>query len=285
MKSIYLNDFQLHSNSADINIWIEPPIEGLESPAIRSSSYDRSGEHGGVMNNVLYGARLITLNGRIASNTLAAFEQKRRALESATRITRDSSGLAEGKTLYLTTMDDLQLQTMVYLQTSLKMAIETPLSAKFQLQLYAPDFALDSQTLQSASLGRYGGGGFILPVIAPIVSTVGTGGTGSVTNGGTVESYPILRFNGQLTNPRLTNTTTGETILLEMTIASGEQVVVDMKNRTIVQGGVTNRISKKSSDSDFWSLETGVNYLQLTTSDSGDAGTVTVEHRSAYLGL
>lgn len=285
MKSIYLDSFQLHSYNTNINIWIESPIEGFEFPEIRSNSYDRSGEHGGVMSNVLYGARLIVLNGRIASNTLAAFEQKRRALEAAVKVTRDSSGLAKSKTLYFTTMDDLQLQVSVYLQSPLKMSIETPLSAKFQLQLYAPDFALDSQILQSASLGRYGGGGFLIPVSIPIVSTAGTGGAVSVTNGGTVEAYPTLRFNGPLTNPRLTNTTTGETILLQMTIASGEQVVVDMKNHTIVQGGITNRISKKSMDSDFWALDTGVNYLQLTTSDSGDSGTVSIEFRDAYLGL
>lgn len=285
MKTIHLDDFQLHSYNTNINIWVEPPIEGLEFPGVRHSSFDKSGEHGGVVSNVLYSGRLITLNGQIASNTLSAFEQKRRALEAATKITRDSSGLAQSRTLYLVTMDDLAMQVTVYLYAPIKMSIESPLSARFQIQLYAPDFALSAQELQSLSLGRYGGGGFIVPVDVPIVSTVGTGGAGSVTNSGTVEAYPVLSFNGPLTNPRLTNTTTGDTILLEMTIPSGAQVVVDMKERTIVQGGVTNRISKKSSDSTFWALEVGVNYLQLTTSDSGDTGTVEVEFRSAFLGL
>jgi len=285
MKTIHLDDFQLHSYNTDINIWVESPIEGLEFPGIRHSSYDKSGEHGGVVSNVLYSGRLITLNGRVASNTLSAFEEKRRALIAATKITRDSSGLAQNRTLYLVTMDDLSIQVSAYLYAPLKMSIESPLSARFQIQLYAPDFSLSSQTLQSSNLSRYGGGGFILPVETPIISTVGTGGAASITNGGTVEAYPILTFNGPLTNPRLTNTTTEDTILLQMTIASGEQVVVDMKERTIVQGGVTNRISKKSSDSTFWPLEVGVNYLQLTTSDSGDTGTVTVEFRDAFLGL
>src|SRR5690348_364304 len=102
MKSIYLDDFQLHSLDT---IWTTIPIEGLEYPEIRSTSYDRSGEHGAVMNNVLYGKRLITLSGKIASNTLASFEQKRRAFEAALRITLDENRNVEGKLLRLTTLD------------------------------------------------------------------------------------------------------------------------------------------------------------------------------------
>src|SRR4051812_41181224 len=119
MKSIYLDDFQLHSYNSNINIWVQAPVEGLEFPELRSISFDRSGEHGAVVNNVLYSSRLITLNGRIASNTLAAYEQKRRALEAAAKITQDEFGIVEPKILYFTTMDDLEFQVEVYLKDRL----------------------------------------------------------------------------------------------------------------------------------------------------------------------
>ena len=70
-----------------------------------------------------------------------------------------------------------------------------------------------------------------------------------------------------------------------LSIGAGIQVVIDMGNKTIIQGGVTNQIDKKTDASVWWDLEPGTNNILLSTSSSGDTGNAVIQHRSAYLGV
>ena len=283
MKSIFANAFQIHSNSSNVGIFVNS-IEGLDSPQVRIATSENAGGHGGIVSNVLYGLRSITLGGKVYSDTLAAYEQKRRALENALRITRDTYNNPVPITLYFTTMDDLQMQVDVYVK-SVVIKMKDLLIADFLIQFIAADFVLQSQTLQSSQVGVFGGGGVIYPVIYPITFTVGQSSVSSVTNNGNGEASPILRFVGPLTNPRFINNTTGKVMHIETSILAGYSIEVDIKNKTIVQSDGANKIAYKSNDSDWLTIVPGVNYVQMNTNDTTDTGYCTVEFRDSYLGV
>src|SRR5689334_11960346 len=91
MFQFMLGDLQLHGVDLT-NFNLRRPIQGLEAPEFRISSYDKAGEDGGVVNNALYGMRLVTLTGRVAGSNAAQYEANRRALIEACAIRRDSNG-------------------------------------------------------------------------------------------------------------------------------------------------------------------------------------------------
>src|SRR4051812_8227555 len=91
MFEFMLGDLQLHGPDL-ANFDLKRPIQGLEAPEYRISSYDKPGEDGGVVSNALYGMRQITLIGRVAGSNPEQYEENRRALLDACAIRRDSNG-------------------------------------------------------------------------------------------------------------------------------------------------------------------------------------------------
>ncbi len=206
-----------------------------------------------------------------------------RALEAALAINKDSNNKVQPLTLKLTTMDDLALQCDVFVR-SFQMRINNLIGGEFFIDLYAPDYTLQAQSASSESLSRTVGGGFVLPVVLPIVSSPSTGGTASVVNNGTAESFPTITVSGPMTNPIITNATLNRYIQLNLTVQTGEQVTIDMKNKTIMKDG-QSVIQNKVAGSQFWWLNPGANTVRIQSSSGSDAGTVQVTYRHSYLGV
>ncbi len=283
MKSIYLDSLLIHTNTGLATYVVKAPIEGLEYPEIRLSKYSRVGEYGSIIPNTLYDGRHITLQGYVLANSSGGYQAARRVLEAALAISKDSSNKVQPRTLKMTTMDDLALQCDVHVR-NFQMKIMNMIGGEFFLDLYSPDYQLYSQSLSSASLTRTVGGGFTLPVILPIVFTASTGGTATATNNGTAESFPTVTISGPMTNPVISNSTLNRYIQLSLTINTGEQVTIDMKNKTIVKDG-QSVIQNKVAGSQFWWLNPGANTLRVQSSSGSDTGTVQVSFRHAYLGI
>jgi hypothetical protein len=283
MKSIYFNSLQIHANTGSSTYVVKTPIEGLEFPEVRLSRYDRVGEYGAIVPNSLYGGRQITLSGYALASTVTAYEAARRALEGALGIQKDSNNKVQHATLKFTTMDDLALQCEVQVR-SFQMRVNNIIGGEWFLDLVSPDYQLYSQNLSSATLSRTVGGGAVLPWILPIIFSASTGGTVTANNAGTAETFPTVTITGPMTNPVISNLTLNRYIQLNLTINTGEQVVIDMKNKTITKGG-QSVIQNKVAGSKFWWLNPGDNSLQLQSSSGGDEGTVQVSFRNAYLGV
>lgn len=283
MKYIYVDSFQIHSNTDQIGFFVSPNIQGLDMSSLRVATFDKPGEWGGIMSNQLYGSRLITFQGKVFSNSLADFNMKRRSLESACQITKDSNSIPIPHTIKIKTMDDLELQIDGYIN-NFKMAVDNLLVSDFLLEFYCPDFSLLSQTLNMITFTPPSGGGVTYPVIYPAVYAAATGGLKTLANNGTTISYPTITLNGTLTNPTITNYTTGRYIALNMTVTSGNPVVIDMKNKTILQGS-TPVIGNKILASDWWWLESGNNQISVVTGNPSDNGNVVISYQDAYLGI
>lgn len=264
---------------------IHDPLEGLEAPSYRITEYDKPGEDGGVVSASYYGLRPITLNGTVQGGSAALHEANRQALEAVCGVSRDSTGFPVLKLLEITTLAGAQYFAYVQVK-SLKNVIGRGTYSNFMLSLTAPDSRLYLAGSNSSGLiSRPTGGGFILPIILPVIFAPSSGGSGSATNAGNVSTYPTLTLRGQLTNPYILNSATGESFQLNRTIAVGETVVVDMAEKTVTLNGTSSLLSLKASDSTWWALQPGINPISFSTGSSGDTGTLEVTWSNAVLGI
>jgi len=96
--------------------------------------------------------------------------------------------------------------------------------------------------------GRYGGRLFTLDIgfraanpalLGADQSVTITTASADVNNPGMAQSSPVITISGAITNPVITNVTTGQTLGLTMAIGTGEPVVVDCERFRATKGGVS----------------------------------------------
>lgn len=287
MKQVFLDDFKLQDpDDATLGFVLSRPIQGLDFPAVRMASTERSGADGVNVSNSFYGERRIGIEGTIYGfDTDATYEAQRRALITALAVEKDANGFLIPKVLRFITNDNLDLRAVVFIASRPEIRRSTLLTGDFYIDLLAENSLIESFAETVVIVNTRSLGGLTIPEKLPWIFAGGSGGDTTVTNNGNSIAYPVITLYGPLTSPRLTNLTTGEAIALSLTIDSGSSVVIDMYNRTVIQGGITNRVPNMTSDSVFWGLLAGANELSLSSAISGEAGYAEVRFRNSYLGV
>jgi hypothetical protein len=292
MQYIALNSLVLHNTSdPTVPYIVRSPLEGLEQPDMRFSSYDKPGEHGSKLANMLYGSRVITLHGYVKGADVTAYEANRQALITAIQaLTNNSSTSIPVLTLTFTTLASTTYNLSCYAR-KINMPHERIDTADFTIELVATDPLIYLNTnFNTAAVPRSTGGGFTLPVIVPIVSDTQTGGSVVVYNQGSVPVAPTIILTAPLTNPYVINTTTQQYIQLNTTIAVGDVVTINMAEKTIVRttistGSQASLISTKVTGSTWWTINTGNNTINFSTGDTGDTGTMQITGSPAVIGV
>ena len=129
------------------------------------------------------------------------------------------------------------------------------------------------------------GGGFAIPFAIPLDMTAGATSSVNITNRGNYQAFPILTFIGLLTNPTLTNNTTGQSITLSTTLTdSSNSAVVDCYNRTVVYQPSGN-IGRQDMSGTFWTVPTGISNISLSSTSGGDTGKCTISYANTWLNL
>lgn len=261
-------------------------MDGLEAPAFRVSQYDNPGESGVTVGSEFYSGRSITLIGEIAAPDVTTYASLRAALATACRIRKDSNSFPQAVTLQFTTMDGVSYYVNGYV-TSFKNPFGLPTYSAFMIVFLVTDpmiYLAASST--SGLVSRPVGGGVIFPVTFPAIFSGGTGGTTSLSNAGNADTYPIIYLRGPLTNPSISNLTSGVVFQLNYTTTNVTDVItIDMKKKTVMLNGTTSLLAYKASGSDWFSLASGNNNIAFSTGASGDTGTMEVTFNSAYLGV
>ena len=158
-------------------------------------------------------------------------------------------------------------------------------SSQIQVTLEAEYPFLQSSLPSSQDVSIYNGGGMAVPMGVPLDLTSGATGPVILTNLGNYAAYPIFTFVGPLTHPEITNNTTGEVLSLAYDLASSDDsIVVDCYERTVLIEPSGNP-GRQYMSGDFWTVPIGVSTVTLGSSNTGDAGKVTVLFRSTYLGV
>jgi len=153
-----------------------------------------------------------------------------------------------------------------------------------QVEWFATDPRLYALTESSTAISLpTSSGGLTFSVTPPITfGSVSTGGEGDLSNAGTFQTGPVVNITGPVTNPKLTNVTTGEVWEYNGTVASGDYLLVDMEDRTVLLNGTASRYSNLTAASVFWDLEPGTNTIQYRAS-AYTASTATFTWRSAWV--
>ena len=96
-------------------------------------------------------------------------------------------------------------------------------------------------------------------MVYPIVYGATHGGSAVANNYGNTTAKPIITFYGPMENPVLTNDVVGKFLRLNLTVASGQRVVINTATPSIVQGSLTatpsdNRMGSRATGSVFGAL-------------------------------
>lgn len=281
LDSLVIQDF----TDSTVTTALKRPIEGLDYPDIRLSSHVRSGDDGIYVTNSYFGERRISIEGIIYKiSSTADYEAKRKTLIQGLTRTKNNNGTLTKKVLRFTTEDNEEFRVLVEV-VKVRVNRTHATVAEFFIDLIAHTPFIEAYGATEETVTLYEGGGAVVPFILPIALEAGEGGQISATNNGLAPAWPIIVLNGPLTNPRIDNITTGRWLALTLSMVAGDIVTIDTYNKTIVQGGSTNRIDKLSGDSKWWWLEPGANTLRLTSTVSGEAGSASVTFRDAWWGI
>lgn len=115
------------------------------------------------------------------------------------------------------------------------------------------------------------------------------GGTQVFAIGGNWPTFPIIRVNGPITNPTITNNTTGQSIAITATITAGNWFQIDLSygKKTVVDNTNVNQIATVSAASNLatWSLVPGNNTIAVTGTGVTSASDLTFTYFPRYTGI
>lgn len=160
-----------------------------------------------------------------------------------------------------------------------------PLNSRVLTEMEAEYPFLRSQTPSQTQVSIFSGGGMPIPMPIPMPMNAGGAGEAIILNNGNYEAYPIFTFTGPLSNPTLTNLTTGKTITLNFTLNTGSDIIeIDVFGRGAVfrPSGANAR---QYISGDFWTLAVGSNIVHLGNASFNPSGKCIVDYADTYLGI
>jgi hypothetical protein len=152
-----------------------------------------------------------------------------------------------------------------------------------QLLMFAEDPRIYDSTLSSQLLSYGGDAGLGLAFPVGFNINFGGGATpggGTVSNSGNRNTPIIFVITGPVQNPILQNTTTGHTLGFTITLAAGETLTINTRDRTVYLNGNINRRNTMTTV-DWFDLVPGNNFIGYGGL-SGTGSTVSVTFRSAW---
>lgn len=281
MDQVVLDGTSIANEAA--GYFVSTPIDGLGAPSKSTTQYDRSGADGIRITNQFDRGRLVSVRGFIKATCGSDHAAQRRVMASLFRKSK-IAGVLQDKTLRLVDFDgsDYTIEGQI---VDSSMPKSDPKYSRYQFQFLAKTPEIPGTTEKTATVTVSTGGSLSIPLSLPVSFEGGVDGSQTITNAGDEVAWPIITLNGPLTNPRITNADTEEYLQLNLTISSGNSVVVDMRNRTVIQNGSLNQISKVTELSTWWSIDPGSNQIVLETSASDPGGNAVLAWHDAYSGI
>ena len=271
---------------------LDDSVQGLEIPTIRTSRQVYSGTHGGVIPQQYYSSRVISLSGRVFGDTPSEMMTNRRHLQSVLAPHIDNQTLLE---FVFRLYDGSEYCTFCRLTEFTCPIMRTKETCPFSMVIEAPDpllYDLNSNNLAHFITGA--AGGYDFPYNLPANWEQG-GGETEIDNVGSIGTRPTITLRGnhnQNNNSRfveVSNATTSQKIRLETAMISGDVIVIDFRDRTILRtrGTTTSSIisTLDTAESDWWQLNVGANTLRLLSNNDNDTITANIAWQTAYVGV
>lgn len=135
------------------------------------------------------------------------------------------------------------------------------------VELTCPDPIIYDTTLQTASTGLPAPtAGLMFPVTFPATFGASTGGSLSANNAGNYPTAPVFTITGPCFYPSL-QLASGGSMAFNLTLASGDTLVVDMGARTVLLNGVS-RANAIAPGSSWFSFPVGASTVFVGSRDS-----------------
>jgi len=272
-KFIKFND---HSSSNLIALQAYPTFD-LE---IRNDEIDKEGQHGSWDFFSFYGKRLIVFEGVIIGINEGEVHRLRDKMLEVTSLPAQPTTSDDG-TVLIEWTDPLgrELQIEAKISTSIRFSrnLKQKNRLDFILIMKAPNPQIESQELiEDAGLRGYNIGGVFLTMKFPFTLDSNFINVITVQNDGNTEANTVFRLYGSpnrtITNPRITNLTTGDYIQVNITLVSeAEYVVINSKTGTVFDYLGADKSSDIEGGSSFILLDIGANDLLYTSSESDGA--------------
>lgn len=252
-------------------------VSGLDSAPLRMTTQEHQGMDGTYVDTPFMSSRTIVLSGVLYSNP------------------------TDNDTLLYSLRDDYQINTVrpFYFQLpnqpmrfincqggGLKYDIDTTrrlglTNLQFTLLAEDPyiyDYPPSISQISSATIASVGTGfneSFNLGFGGTILSS-----GASVTNNGTHTAYPLITIVGPVTNPVLADSYSGITMAFNISLAAGDQLVIDCRQKSVVLNGTVSRRSTLAG-LNWISVPSGVSDTIFFSADSG-TGSCTVTLWNTY---
>lgn len=151
--------------------------------------------------------------------------------------------------------------------------------AEFSLSLLAPDprrYAVTPSVVDLVLPLALGG---IAPPLTPPLTVVGTStvSQATLTNDGTVTTYPILTITGPCPPATIVNLTTSEALRVVDEVPAGQTLVIDVLNGTATNGGQYRNVRGV-----WWGLVPGINQVSFMASSYDAGAQLSISYRSAW---
>lgn len=264
-----------NGTTLDPNYYVITGLDLTDVP-IRISEQNITSRHGGVIWKRLYSPRTITIEGTLIAQDSASYMTYWRSLISLFNASSDDAyelaiTVDDGSTRYI--------MAKVVQIPDIKESVGERWVGEFQIILRAEDpFFYDTSVTSIMTTSSTAGFPVPSPVYTPLGGIPAT--TLNVVMSGDIGCYPICTINPQITNPRLTNTTTGDTWALNTTILSPTLVYFDNAGLHI---GTDNALMQYFSGT-FFRLQTGNNNLVFSGSNIVDS-TLTITTKDCYVSI
>lgn len=155
-------------------------------------------------------------------------------------------------------------------------------TVKCYIQFECPDPRVYGETEQTASVSPGSAtGGWTFPWTFPWTFGSVTSAIATVTNNGFMDTFLTAQFNGPSVSPRIENLNTGEYMQIDLTIDSGDYLLVSFQNRTALLNGTADRYNQRRAGSTWFPIRPGVSPLQYSIASG--SGSVDLRWRDAYL--
>lgn len=237
------------------------------------------------------GKTMYILEGTMYPDDEDAFAQGRRALRKLASqvIEQDDNDSDLGYVPYKWTEDAPKQLMMKVLYVDLPENSRQGIKQPFRLLCKVKYPVITSQTPSTANIGSASAvvatGTSVLPFTLPVVLGATTySSNGSIVNTGDLPNYPSFVIYGPISNPKITNSTTGEYIEVTTNLASSSNILTinyDQDSFAIDNDG-NSVIGSLTSGSTMFKIEPGTNDLTLTGASVGSGAYATVSVNSAW---
>jgi Phage tail protein len=248
--------------------------DGLEeTPSIRSQDTDRAEGQGTWSGPDRMGGRNIVFSFAILGTNNEDLRQKLWQLEQAFVV----DGIDRQLWLY---------DSSRYLMARVRRRQFAPAlggrgaSGKLVVQFYAP-YPLYRGIQNSHTVGlATATGGLSFPLPWPLVFGTVVGGT-MIHNYGNLEAPVVIQVPGPAINPAISNDAYNASIVVNITLVTGDLLVIDTDARTVTLGG-QSRDSQLSPWSNWWNLLPGDNLIRYTSGSAAPGEGATVLESSVW---